>query len=262
MTTNNNEQVKTKRFTTVKLRDGYDMGEVDRFLDDLERTSHELELKRSALEEANEMLHAELARARDRVRVVEAELAEARAAAAAAAEDAVQPVEPVAPVVQVVPAVEDAARTASFSATRLLEIASREADALVDGAREEAGQVLAEARAEADRVTQAGRAEAERVARASWAEAQAREEELDNLAEEQRVSLGRLRAEALRELEVRRAELDEQVTELVDFESEVRAHLVTYFNQQLETLAQPTLVEQPLDRDATDDDKDEAHQAS
>ena len=30
------EDVSNKRFTPVRLREGYDMGEVDRFLDDLE----------------------------------------------------------------------------------------------------------------------------------------------------------------------------------------------------------------------------------
>ena len=61
------------------------------------------------------------------------------------------------------------------------------------------------------------------------------------MADEQREELDRVRIEALRELEGRRTELDSQVNQLADFESRIRTHLVSYFSEQLETLAEPSI---------------------
>ena len=149
-------------------------------------------------------------------------LAESREAAAAA---------PVV-VAPVIPIVEDTVRTASLSASKMLERATRDAEALVFEAREEADQVVAQARAEAAQAIQT-----------CLTKVHAREEALDAMVEEQRIELDRTRKEALRELEGRRTELNNQVDQLTEFEDRIRTHLVSYFSEQLETLAEPAVAD-------------------
>ena len=52
-----------------------------------------------------------------------------------------------------------------------------------------------------------------------------------------------MRAETLRDLEGRRAELDARVNELSDHESRYRSELVSYFSEQLEVLGRPTVAD-------------------
>ena len=220
------EQVNGKRFATVKRGGGYDIGEVDLILEAVERASADLTAKNAGLEEANAALRAALVTANDRARMLEEQLtsvlAESREAAAAA------PVE----VAPVIPIVEDTVRTASLSASKMLERATRDAEALVFEAREEADQVVAQARAEAAQAIQT-----------CLTKVHAREEALDAMVEEQRVELDRTRKEALRELEGRRTELNNQVDQLTEFEDRIRTHLVSYFSEQLETLAEPLVAD-------------------
>jgi len=220
------EDVKGKRFPTVR-RDGYDPTLVDRYLEDFEQAALNVEAKRAGLDEANTSLRGALVAANERVRALEVELGgaldEARAAAQAPAP---------APTPAPVPVVADAAIVASHSATRLLEIATRDAEALVVEARDEADQSLATARAEAAEIIQT-----------ALGKVHAREEALDAMAAEQRDELDRMRAETLRDLEGRRAELDARVSELSDHESRYRSELVSYFSEQLEVLGRPTVAD-------------------
>ncbi len=216
------EQVKGKRFATVKRGGGYDIGEVDLILEAVDRAAADLTAKNAGLEEANAALRAALVTANERARMLEEQLtgvlAESREAAAAVA--------------PVIPIVQDSVKTASLSASKMLERATRDAEALVIGAREEADQVVAQARAEAAQAIQT-----------CLTKVHAREEALDAMVEEQRIELDRTRKEALRELEGRRSELNNQVDQLTEFENRIRTHLVSYFSEQLETLAEPTVAE-------------------
>ena len=211
-----------KRFATVR-RDGYDPSLVDAHIEGVETATRVLEAQRSGLEEANTQLRGALVNANDRVRALEDELtkvlAEVREAAAAPA-----------PVPAAVPApvVQDAVTTASHNATRLLEIATRDAEALVVEARDEAEQTLASARAEAAEVISG-----------ALKKVHAREEALAAMEAEQREELERVRTETLRDVEQRRAELDGEVSRLSEYEGQVRNHLVGFFHEQLETLERP-----------------------
>src|SRR5262249_42689322 len=124
------EDVRNKRFTPVRLREGYDMGEVDQFLDEVES-----ELER--LNHENEDLRQKLAAAQ-------------RGAGVGYAK---QPVpeqhEPVAPpsVRQAPAAGPSSVAEASSAAARLLEIATQNADQLVAESKEQANRVLSDARA-------------------------------------------------------------------------------------------------------------------
>jgi cell division septum initiation protein DivIVA len=214
------EQTDAKRFATVR-RDGYDRGEVDRHIEGVEGAVRDLTAKCSGLEEANTAMRGALVNANERVRVLEDELARRMAESASAL---------VAPAP--VPVVEDTVKTASQSASRMLERATRDAEALV-----------ADARREADETTAAARAEAADTIQKCLDKVHAREDALDAMAAEQHEELEQLRAETLRELEERRTELEAKVGQLTDFEGRVRSDLVEYFNQQLVALEQPTVVE-------------------
>jgi len=169
------EELKTRRFATVRRRDGYETEEVDRFVHDIEDSVRDLETKGSALEEMNTMLRLELATAKERLWTSEAELARVRAEA----QDVVA-----------APLVDDSVKSASRSAARLLEIAALEADTLVRTARVEADRLVAEAFAEAEQLTQA-----------SMADVRARAEAVSTWVDEERAELQRMRSDTLRDRE-------------------------------------------------------------
>ena len=129
------EDVSNKRFTPVRLREGYDMGEVDQFLDEVEA-----ELARLTAE--NDDLRTKLAAAQSGstptgpIPVQAPEPAPTYTPPAPAAVEP-EPEAPAEPVVAVAEAPVETIRVetvpqASNAAARLLEIATRNADELVE----------------------------------------------------------------------------------------------------------------------------------
>ncbi len=248
------EDVSNKRFTPVRLREGYDMGEVDAFLDEVEaeltRMHKENDDLRSKLEAATNGAVAVPApreeepdepRAKEPEKAEEPEKAsEPEPAVAAVASVAAMP--PPSEQIRVTTAAE-----ASSAATRLLELATRNADELVDGAREEADQILQVARTDAERLQTESQSEAERLQAESKAEAErlqaetkAEAERLDaearNRAQQLDAETEARRREALGEIEREKTRLDGEVTNLRTFEREYRSRLKSYFTEQLATL--------------------------
>jgi len=209
------EDVRNKRFQPVRLRrEGYDMGEVDAFLDEVESELERLlaenaELRRQAGIEAD-------------ATVATAEPAAAEPAAEPAAPAADQPADqPAAEATSPAPAaapVEQVkvttAAEASVAATRLLELATRNADEVVAEAREEAQQIVTSAQERADTLDR---------------EARTRADHLDQETETRRT-------EATAAIAAERARLDEEVEGLRSFEREYRSRLRSYFTQQLDAL--------------------------
>ena len=212
------EQVRSRRFATVQ-RDGYDPAAVDEAIASLEQAVDDLTAKCAGLEQADMAMRAILQTANERVRLQEEELAHALDAAR----------EP-APAGTPVSVVEEPPRTTSEWAARLLEISTRDAETIVTEARDEAGRIVARARSEAAQTIQA-----------RLSKLHAREDAVEEMAEEQRKELDRMRNETLLELEGRRDELDAEVRH----STEVRTQLVSYFHEQLELLERPHLVERP-----------------
>ena len=219
------EDVSNKRFTPVRLREGYDMGEVDQFLD-------EVEAELARLTRENDDLRSKLAAAQG---------------SGAPAPSAPQPVvetpapepepeperqpEPVAapePAVVTTPTETIRVETvpqASNAAARLLEIATRNADELVEDAKNEADKIVAEARTKAERLDNESRTKADRLE----ADARTRAQMLDSeTAERRRQMFG--------DLEKERDKLNHEVEGLRSFEREYRSRLKSYFAQQLEAL--------------------------
>jgi len=138
------EDVSNKRFTPVRLREGYDMGEVDQFLD-------EVEAELARLTKENDDLRSKLSAAQG------APVTTPRAPEPPKVEEkAPEPPAPApTPVVAASPVETIRVETvpeASNAAARLLEIATRNADELVDDAKNQADKIVGEARTKAERL--------------------------------------------------------------------------------------------------------------
>ncbi|QAY62343.1 DivIVA domain-containing protein [Xylanimonas allomyrinae] len=127
------EDILNKKFAATKFREGYDVEEVDDFLDEVVRTL-------SAVQEENEELRSKLTAAERRV----AELSRSDAAAAAAVQAPVA-----APVVHAPPAPKAAEPE---SATGMLQLAQKLHDDYVRSGQEEGDRLISEAKAEGSRI--------------------------------------------------------------------------------------------------------------
>ena len=225
------EDVSNKRFTPVRLREGYDTGEVDQFLDEVEA-----ELARLTAE--NDELRAKLAAAQSGSPSFEPAPTQLTAVretpapeAPAPVAEAPAPAPPTAPV-EVAGGVEtirvETVPEASNAAARLLEIATRNADELVEDAKNEADRIVGEARTKAERLENESKGKADRME----SDARARSEMLDAETAERRNQL-------FADLEKERDKLSVEVENLRSFEREYRSRLKSYFTQQLEALQTP-----------------------
>src|SRR4051794_13730058 len=222
------EDVSNKRFTPVRLREGYDMGEVDQFLD-------EVEAELGRLTKENDDLRAKLSAAQSGDATV------ATPAPTPAPEKAPEPKpeppkpEPAkAPPAATVGSSVETIRVqtvpeASNAAARLLEIATRNADELVEEAKNEADRIVGEARTKAERLESESKVKADRLE----SDARTRSQMLDSeTAERRRQMFG--------DLEKERDKLNGEVETLRSFEREYRSRLKSYFSQQLEALGIPS----------------------
>jgi DivIVA domain-containing protein len=235
------EDVSNKRFTPVRLREGYDMGEVDQFLD-------EVEAELARLTRENDDLRAKLSAAQTGAPVEATPEPAAPEPVAATPEPEPEPApepepEPtptvqtqaVAPAIQSPPvgAVAAGVETirvetigdASNAAARLLELASRNADQLVEDAKSEADKIVGEARTKAERLESESKVNADKTE----ADARGRAQSLDSETAERRTQL-------FGDLERERDTLSHEVDNLRAFEREYRSRLKTYFSQQLDAL--------------------------
>jgi DivIVA domain-containing protein len=220
------EDVSNKRFTPVRLREGYDMGEVDQFLD-------EVEAELARLTKENDDLRAKLSAAQTGAGSFQDNppTAQTPAVQERIPEAAPPPPEPVAappaPEQQQMIRVETVPE-ASNAAARLLEIATRNADELVDQAKNEADKIIGEARTKAERLESESKVKADRLE----SDARTRAQMLDSETAERRQQM-------FGELERERDKLNSEVETLRAFEREYRSRLKSYFTQQLEALSGP-----------------------
>ena len=217
------EDVSNKRFTPVRLREGYDMGEVDQFLD-------EVEAELARLTQENNDLRAKLSAAQSGAPAAfDKPAEEKKPEPAPEPEPTPQPQAPE-PVAAAAVSSRETLRVetvpeASNAAARLLEIATRNADELVDEAKDEADRIVGEARTKAERLDAESKGRADRLE----ADARRRAELLDSETAERRQQL-------FGELEQERDKLNAEVENLRSFEREYRARLKSYFTQQLQAL--------------------------
>jgi len=202
------EDVRKKRFTPVRLREGYDMREVDQFLDEVEA-----ELARLRREPGQQGPGEGTSLTRSLAAIPGPRSSSSTAAIpdVGATGDAPPPGPGAGSLVETAPlTVSDAAGAAA----RLLEIAGRSADEVVAEAREQADSILSDARTAAQQLE---------------SEARAAADEIDSDASARRSLI-------LGELERDRAQLAADVEELRTFESGYRLRLRTYLAAQLAEL--------------------------
>ena len=217
------EDVSNKRFTPVRLREGYDMGEVDQFLD-------EVEAELARLTKENDDLRVQLSQVQSGGPATEA----FTPPAPTPEPEPVKAPEP-APVAAAAPAAPaqtirvETVADASNAAARLLEIATRNADELVEDAKDQADKIIGEARTKAERLESESKTKADRME----SDARTRAQMLDSeTAERRRQMFG--------DLEKERDKLNGEVENLRSFEREYRSRLKSYFTQQLEALSGST----------------------
>jgi DivIVA domain-containing protein len=222
------EDVSNKRFTPVRLREGYDMGEVDQFLD-------EVEAELARLTKENEDLRSKLSAAQTAGGTTSIAPVPTPAPAPVREPVVEKAPEPVtAPQPAITPGGQGVVETirvetvpeASNAAARLLEIATRNADEMVEDAKNEADKIVGEARTKAERLESEAKMKAERLE----SDARTRAQMLDSETSERRAQL-------FGDLEKERDKLNIDVENLRSFEREYRSRLKTYFTQQLEALA-------------------------
>ncbi len=224
------EDVSNKRFTPVRLREGYDMGEVDQFLD-------EVEAELARLTKENDDLRSKLSAAQtggsgfqDTSSTAQTPAVQERAPEPAPApEPTPVPVpEPVAAAAGPETIRVETVPQASNAAARLLEIATRNADELVESAKNEADKIIGEARTKSERLESESKVKADRLE----SDARTRAQMLDSETAERRQQM-------FGELERERDKLNSEVETLRAFEREYRSRLKSYFSQQLEALSGP-----------------------
>jgi DivIVA domain-containing protein len=252
------EDVRNKRFTPVRLREGYNMREVDQFLDEVEAELVRLRGESDHHGSGGTVTSAEGAAALPGPR---SSSGAGPSADAVVAGDTLRPrsaegSEDSLDLTALGPPSETAPLTVSAAAgaaARLLEIAGRSADDVVAGAQREAESLLADARTEAERLE----AEATRRADLLESDARATADEIDSDVSARRSLL-------LGELERDRARLARDVEELRTFEREYRTRLRTYLATQLAQLngAEPTAEAVPVPRPRPAEDATPAGLAS
>ena len=222
------EDVSNKRFTPVRLREGYDMGEVDQFLD-------EVEAELARLTKENDDLRSKLSAAQtgggasfQQDNTAQTPAVQERAPEPEPTPEPTPTPEPVAATPEPEVVRVETVPQASNAAARLLEIATRNADELVDGAKNDADKIIGEARTKSERLEAEAKAKADRLE----SDARTRAQMLDSETAERRTQL-------FGDLERERDTLSHEVDNLRAFEREYRSRLKSYFTQQLEALSGP-----------------------
>ncbi|CAA9317760.1 MAG: Cell division initiation protein DivIVA [uncultured Nocardioidaceae bacterium] len=200
------DDVRNKRFTPVRLREGYDMTEVDAFLDEVEA-----ELTRLATEQ-DAAMSVETAGG---PATPQESTSSAQDSADSSSATSVTSVTAAAVVPSAEPdGVSAADKSASGRAARLLELATRNADELVAEAHAEAEVLVADARSQAEKITD---------------EAKSKAAQLD-------AETARRREQVTGELNRQKAALSTEIEHLRTFEREYRSRLRDYLTDQLSAL--------------------------
>ncbi|MFY9915622.1 MAG: DivIVA domain-containing protein [Nocardioidaceae bacterium] len=221
------EDVHKKTFTPVRLREGYDMGEVDQFLD-------EVEVELTRLHQENDDLRQKLATASTSAPGTPAPALRETPKPEPVPEPVKEPEPVVAAAVPALPSVSTVPE-ASSAAARLLEIATHNADQLVSEAKNEADKILGEARIKSERLEADSKSKADRLE----SDARTRAEKLDSETSERRAQL-------FGQLERDKDNLARELEDLRAFEREYRSRLKGYFQSQLRALDGETDGEVPL----------------
>src|SRR5215218_5690701 len=227
------DDVRNKRFRMAR-KSGYEVLEVDEFVDEVEETFAQLFEENQNLKKQVESLKSAPPPPAAATPPQPAPIQQPRPAPAAAA----------APQASGGPIVVTTGKEASAAVVRLVEMSTEQAERLVAEATEDANRIREEANRTAHQVTTDARTRAERVesearvnAERVQADALSRAEKLDREIESRR-------GEMFGDLERQRDDLTAAVAALRNFEAAYRANLTAHLRSQIESLesgqAEPT----------------------
>jgi DivIVA domain-containing protein len=205
------DDVRNKRFRMAR-KSGYEVLEVDEFVDEVEATFEQLFEENQNLKKQVESLKGTAA---------------ASASAPAAAKS--QPTTPAPSTAPVAPAeriVVTTSKDASSAVVRLVELSTEQSERLVAEAKAEADRIREEASSSAERLESEARSQAERL----QADAQGRSQALDRELETRRT-------EMFGNLERQREQLTATVNALRAFEATYRSNLTAHLKSQIDVLA-------------------------
>jgi DivIVA domain-containing protein len=242
------EDVRNKQFTTVRFKEGYDLDEVDNFLDDIEvalaeATKELADLRATAKGEVPESIRQEIRDLGDENAQLKSELEEAKKAAVAA-EARVESLQSAAS-----DSGDEAAALAAVTAleadkaelvARIEELTAENAE-LAEAASSAAAPVVTEVSAADQGVASVRILElAQRTADEAVASARIESEQLMSKAQaasEELVSEAKTNvANITREFESQRVAMERRVEELRAYEREYRSRLLSYLEGQLREL--------------------------
>jgi DivIVA domain-containing protein len=205
------EDVQNKEFTTVRLREGYDMQEVDEFLD-------EVEAELARMQRENDEL-------RDKLGAV------TRGGGIAATAEPVQTPRPAdvkapqAPPSAGVTVAGAAVVAPSDAAAKVLALAQKTADELVADAKAEAERLMTDASTRSEKLDTDTKTKAAKIEQDARQRAESIEQEVQ-----------KRRAHVFGKLESDRADLERELDTLRAFEREYRSRLKSYLERELRKL--------------------------
>jgi len=218
------EDVQEKQFSTVRLKEGYDMEEVDDFLDEVQA---ELERLRRENDELRDKLAA-VTRGGGLIGSAEPLPPRAGEGPKPAPASVISPSSEA-------PHAAGAQSQPSEAAAKVLALAQRTADELVADAKAEADRLLTDARQRAEKI------DAEIKAKVSKLEAEARQK-----AESIEREAAQRKQDVFGALEQECAQLERRRDELRDFEREYRSRLKAYLQSELRKLETGAVDEVPV----------------
>src|SRR5215208_6613 len=221
------DDVRNKRFRMAR-KSGYEVLEVDEFVDEVEETFAQLFEENQNLKKQVESLKS-APPAPAAATPPPAPIQQPRPAPAPAAP-------PPAPQASGGPIVVTTSKEASTAVVRLVEMSTEQAERLVNEATEDANRIREEANRIAHQVTTDARTRAERVESEARVNAERMQADALNRAERIEKEIESRRGEMFGDLQKQREDLTKTVVALRTFEANYRRNLTNHIRSQIETL--------------------------
>jgi DivIVA domain-containing protein len=216
------DDVRNKRFRMAR-KSGYEVLEVDEFVDEVEETFAQLFEENQNLKKQVDSLKS-------------APPAPAAATPPPAPIQQPRPAPAPAPQASGGPIVVTTGKDASTAVVRLVEMSTEQAERLVNEATEDANRIREEANRIAHQVTTDARTRAERVESEARVNAERMQADALNRAEKLDKDIESRRSDMFGDLQQQREELTKAITALRSFEATYRRNLTNHLRTQLEAL--------------------------
>jgi DivIVA domain-containing protein len=216
------DDVRNKRFRMAR-KSGYEVLEVDEFVDEVEETFAQLFEENQNLKKQVDSLKS-------------APPAPAAATPPPAPIQQPRPAPAPAPQASGGPIVVTTGKDASTAVVRLVEMSTEQAERLVNEATEDANRIREEANRIAHQVTTDARTRAERVESEARVNAERMQADALNRAEKLDKDIESRRSDMFGDLQQQREELTKAITALRSFEATYRRNLTNHLRNQLEAL--------------------------